>query len=215
MTFRFPLRAEPERLSASRPCALRADQFRDGAGGGRAASAAHRGHRRGPLPAGIRAGDLRGSGVARHRLGAAGAAPERAFRRLSRGAGAARVRLVYPSFESRGEIARLVAERERDGPWPRDPDGAPLYPGDARTLSRGRARSGASQAGEPYALRLDMAAAIARAGPLTWIETGAGPGGETGASRRLRSAGATWCWRARRRRRAITLGRRRRCPARA
>ena len=36
------------------------------------------------------------------------------------------------------------------------------------------------QAGEPYALRLDTAAAITRTGPLTWIETGAGPGGETG-----------------------------------
>src|SRR5437667_3726406 len=31
--------------------------------------------------------------------------------------------LVYPSFESRGEIARLVARRETQGPWPRDPDG--------------------------------------------------------------------------------------------
>ena len=30
------------------------------------------------------------------------------------------------------------------------------------------------EAGEPYALRLDMAAAIARTGPLTWTETGAG-----------------------------------------
>src|ERR1700745_2829994 len=34
--------------------------------------------------------------------------------------------LVYPSFESRAEIARLVAQREAGGPWPRDPDGAPL-----------------------------------------------------------------------------------------
>src|SRR5579871_4200921 len=42
-------------------------------------------------------------------------------------------RLVYPSFESRSEIARLVAQREaeRHGHWPRDPDGAPLYPGTA------------------------------------------------------------------------------------
>ena len=39
--------------------------------------------------------------------------------------------LVYPSFESRGEIARLVAAREQTGPWPRDPDGVPLYPGAA------------------------------------------------------------------------------------
>src|SRR5262249_3314866 len=42
--------------------------------------------------------------------------------------------LVYPSFESRAEIARLVAAREADGPWPRDPDGAPLYPGTAGAL---------------------------------------------------------------------------------
>jgi glutamyl-Q tRNA(Asp) synthetase len=35
-------------------------------------------------------------------------------------------------------------------------------------------------AGEPFALRLDMEAAIAMAGPLTWSETGAGPNGETG-----------------------------------
>ena len=47
--------------------------------------------------------------------------------------------LVYPAFESRAEIARLVAAREADGPWPRDPDGAPLYPGDARSLPPGNA----------------------------------------------------------------------------
>src|SRR6201991_1776441 len=34
--------------------------------------------------------------------------------------------LVYPSFESRADIAREVAAR--GGSWPRDPDGAPLYP---------------------------------------------------------------------------------------
>src|SRR5215467_7523177 len=43
--------------------------------------------------------------------------------------------LVYPSFESRAEIARLVAERDAQGRWPRDPDGAPLYPGHARALT--------------------------------------------------------------------------------
>ncbi len=89
--------------------------------------------------------------------------------------------LIYPSFESRAEIARLVAEHDRDRPWPRDPDGAPLYPGTARTLAlaeRDRRMAG----GEPYALRLDMAAALdAAAGlPIAWTETGAGPGGETG-----------------------------------
>src|SRR5581483_2586980 len=37
--------------------------------------------------------------------------------------------LVYPAFESRAEIARMVAEREQEAPWPRDPEGAPFYPG--------------------------------------------------------------------------------------
>jgi glutamyl-Q tRNA(Asp) synthetase len=83
--------------------------------------------------------------------------------------------LVCPSFESRAEIAALVARRE---PWPRDPDGAPLYPGNAKAMAPAeRARR---MAAEPYALRLDMAAALERAGPLTWLETGAGPGGESG-----------------------------------
>ena len=87
--------------------------------------------------------------------------------------------LLYPSFESRGEIAALVAEREQDGPWPRDPDGAPLYPGTAKTLPLSE-RERRMAAGERHALRLDMAAAIALAGVLTWTETGAGPDGESG-----------------------------------
>jgi len=87
--------------------------------------------------------------------------------------------LVYPSFESRAEIARLVAAREAHGGWPRDPDGAPLYPGDAKSMPA-EERAGRVAAGEPYALRLDMEAALARTGPLTWNETGAGPEGETG-----------------------------------
>jgi glutamyl-Q tRNA(Asp) synthetase len=77
--------------------------------------------------------------------------------------------LVYASFESRAEIARLVRAREASGPWPRDPDGAPLYPGGADELSDEQ-RVRRMAAGEPYALRLDMAAAVARAGPLTWRE---------------------------------------------
>jgi glutamyl-Q tRNA(Asp) synthetase len=87
--------------------------------------------------------------------------------------------LVYPSFESRAEIARLVEQREADGGWPRDPDGAPLYPGGAKRLSR-EERARLIESGAPYALRLDTEAAIARAGDLTWIERGYGPDGETG-----------------------------------
>jgi glutamyl-Q tRNA(Asp) synthetase len=87
--------------------------------------------------------------------------------------------LLYPSFESRAEIARLVAEREVQGLWPRDPDGVPLYPGAAKTMPAPE-RARRLQTGEPYALRLDMAAALARAGPLTWSEAGVGPAGKTG-----------------------------------
>ncbi|MEY9181525.1 glutamyl-Q tRNA(Asp) synthetase [Bradyrhizobium sp. USDA 326] len=87
--------------------------------------------------------------------------------------------LVYPAFESRAEIARLIAAREVHGPWPRDPDGAPLYPGDAKSLSADeRARLVAS--GAPYALRLDMQAACRRAARLSWNELGEGPDGERG-----------------------------------
>jgi glutamyl-Q tRNA(Asp) synthetase len=77
--------------------------------------------------------------------------------------------LVYASFESRAQIAQLVRAREASGPWPRDPDGAPLYPGSARDLSD-EERVRRIAAGEPYTLRLDMAAAVARAGSLTWLE---------------------------------------------
>jgi glutamyl-Q tRNA(Asp) synthetase len=96
--------------------------------------------------------------------------------------------LVYPSFESRAEIAALISATP--GTWPCDPDGAPLYPGTARALSRSeRARRVA--AGEPHALRLDMAAAIERAGvsALDWVETGSGPDGETGT---VAAAPARW-----------------------
>ncbi len=87
--------------------------------------------------------------------------------------------LIYPSFESRAEIAALVEDLDRHGGWPRDPDGAPIYPGRARRLSPAE-RKRRREAGEPFALRLAMDAAVARAGVLTWTETGAGPHGQTG-----------------------------------
>ena len=84
--------------------------------------------------------------------------------------------LIYPSFESRAEIVRLIAAREggagddHDGKaWPCDPDGVPLYPGDGKRLSAAE-RTRRMAAGQGYALRLDMAQAIARCGPLTWQE---------------------------------------------
>jgi glutamyl-Q tRNA(Asp) synthetase len=87
--------------------------------------------------------------------------------------------LVYPGFESRAEIARLVAQREANAPWPRDPDGAPLYPGAAKSLSPDERRR-LIESDTPYALRLDMAAACTRAPALNWVEQGEGPDGETG-----------------------------------
>ncbi len=41
--------------------------------------------------------------------------------------------LLFTSFETRAEIARLVAARGAD--WPNDPDGSPLYPGNAREMT--------------------------------------------------------------------------------
>jgi glutamyl-Q tRNA(Asp) synthetase len=87
--------------------------------------------------------------------------------------------LVYPAFESRAEIARLVAEREAQGGWPRDPDGAPLYPGGGKRLSSDERRR-RIEAGEPYALRLDIETATARVGELSWTEHGEASDGETG-----------------------------------
>jgi len=87
--------------------------------------------------------------------------------------------LIYPSFESRSEIAALVAARDRKGGWPRDPDGVPLYPRNARKLSSAE-RERRRRAGGSFTLRLAMDAAVARAGVLTWTETGAGRQGQSG-----------------------------------
>ena len=89
------------------------------------------------------------------------------------------MRLTFPSFESRAEIARLVAERESHARWPRDPDGTPVYPGAARLLSEAE-RAARIAGGEPYAIRLDLARAAEWAGPLVWSESGSGPSSETG-----------------------------------
>jgi len=87
--------------------------------------------------------------------------------------------LLYPSFETRRELAALVAELDRQGEWPRDPDGVPIYQGRARRLSVAERRR-RREAGEPFALRLAMDKAVARAGVITWTETGFGPHGQTG-----------------------------------
>jgi glutamyl-Q tRNA(Asp) synthetase len=89
--------------------------------------------------------------------------------------------LVYPAFMSRGEVRAHIADARAAGEkWPTDPDGAPLYPGVDRLLSE-RERKRRIESGAPLAWRLDMGRALERlAEPLSWLEEGEGPDGETG-----------------------------------
>ncbi|WP_295806871.1 tRNA glutamyl-Q(34) synthetase GluQRS [uncultured Nitratireductor sp.] len=89
--------------------------------------------------------------------------------------------LVYPGFMSRGEVRARIADHESGGEfWPRDPDGAPVYPGDDRYLSATERETRMAE-GAPFAWRLDMSAAVAHVGrALSWDETGQGPEGGTG-----------------------------------
>ena len=78
--------------------------------------------------------------------------------------------LLYPCFCTRREIREEIAAI---GNAPHGPDGA-LYPGTCRTLTAEEAQARVDY-GEPYALRLDCAAALALVGrPLTWRDATAG-----------------------------------------
>ena len=81
--------------------------------------------------------------------------------------------LTYRAYESRTEIARAAIGH--------DPDGAPLFPGRHNTLLSTAEHTHRIDTGKPYAVRLDVAAALKRVGPLLWTETGTGPAGESGA----------------------------------
>ena len=98
--------------------------------------------------------------------------------------------LAYPSFMSRGDARAIIAQVEAQGEdWPRDPDGVPLFPTAERRLPEAE-RHRRIAAGEPYAWRLDVEAALAHVGrPLCWDEEGAGPAGETG---RVAADPAAW-----------------------
>ncbi|UJW87765.1 tRNA glutamyl-Q(34) synthetase GluQRS [Devosia sp. SL43] len=71
--------------------------------------------------------------------------------------------LLYPCFCSRAEIAAAA-----DGT---DPDGAPLYPGTCKHLHRGE-QIERLQRGDPVQFRLDIEAAKARVGMLTFTVVG-------------------------------------------
>lgn len=80
--------------------------------------------------------------------------------------------LVYRAFLTRAEVRAAVAAREAEtgAPFPRDPDGAPLYPGD-RALLQPEEIAARDGSGAPFALRLRMELALERlAHPLVWRE---------------------------------------------
>ncbi|WP_112662476.1 tRNA glutamyl-Q(34) synthetase GluQRS [Microvirga flavescens] len=72
--------------------------------------------------------------------------------------------LLYPCFCSRKAILEAVAQNEAASgkPWPRDPDGAPLYPRHCRACAPEDAQERIA-AGEDHAWRLDMQAALSLA----------------------------------------------------
>lgn len=75
--------------------------------------------------------------------------------------------LLYPCFCTRSDIANEI---KRAGAAPHlnhhGPDG-PVYPGICKALDPDERKRRMAE-GEPHALRLDMEAAMARTGPLTW-----------------------------------------------
>lgn len=93
--------------------------------------------------------------------------------------------LVYPCFATRRDIQTAIEESgiglDR---WPRDPDGAPIYPGLYKDLPP-RERDRRLWEGQSYAWRLDMDKALTRAeeihgGALTFRELEEGPQGQHG-----------------------------------
>ena len=79
--------------------------------------------------------------------------------------------LVYPCFCTRADIAREIAAAATA---PHTPDGVPVYPGTCRRLPEAE-RTARIASGAPFAVRLDMAQALAAVpGELTYSEESAG-----------------------------------------
>jgi glutamyl-Q tRNA(Asp) synthetase len=72
--------------------------------------------------------------------------------------------LIYPCFCTRADIAREI---HAAASAPHGPDGA-LYPGTCRHLDGAERKR--RMAREAYALRLDVAKAVAKTGPLSWSD---------------------------------------------
>ncbi|CAN7290163.1 tRNA glutamyl-Q(34) synthetase GluQRS [Phyllobacterium sp. LjRoot231] len=80
--------------------------------------------------------------------------------------------LVYPAFLSRGGIKHQIEKLGgNQSSWPRDPDGALLYPPTDRQLST-RERERRIGEGEPFSWRLNMDRVLEQIGEaLFWSET--------------------------------------------
>lgn len=92
--------------------------------------------------------------------------------------------VTYPCTCTRSEISSVVHDQPN---WPRDPDGAPVYPGTCRTVDPAE-RKRISAMGRPVAQRIDMAQAISfMQGPVGWREFG-----ETRSARMVSADPSAW-----------------------
>lgn len=80
--------------------------------------------------------------------------------------------LLYPCFCTRAEIRAEIA-RAGAAPHLSSGDLEPVYPGTCRRLSE-EDRAARRTGGQPFAIRLDVEAAVRQVGPLTWHDAARG-----------------------------------------
>jgi glutamyl-Q tRNA(Asp) synthetase len=83
--------------------------------------------------------------------------------------------LIYPATLSRSALRKMISDTESAGKiWPRDPDGAPLYPAGERDMDQSEVNH-LIESDQPFAWRLNMKRALADLGnsELTWQELNA------------------------------------------